>query len=52
MSLLAVQRAQEQTIACGTQEGFTVQSPLLLRATGTKKQIQSETQITTIRDGN
>lgn len=52
MSLLAVQRAQEQTIACDTREGFYVQNPLLLRATGTQKQTQSETQITTIRDGN
>lgn len=52
VSLLAVQRAQEQTIGCDTQEGFAVQSPLLLKATETQKQTQRETQITTIRDGN
>lgn len=52
VSLLAVQRAQEQTIGCDTQEGFSIQSPLMLKATGTQKQSQSETKITTIRDGN
>lgn len=51
VSLLAVQRAQNRPSAV-IHRKVLLQSPLPIKATEIQKQTRSETQITTIRDGN